>query len=381
MQTIAQLRKLAEKRVGTMLPGEWQLDAVLDIGGMAAVYRGRGPDDAPVAVKVLHRHYATVGEARSRFLREGFVANTVEHADAVRVLDSGEAGGGVAFLVMELLIGESLEARLQRKRVLDAAEVLYIADRTLDVLRVAHAAGIVHRDIKPPNLFLTEEGRVKVLDFGLARVRERTFQGELTRTGMVIGTASYMPPEQARGKRELIGAHTDIWALGSTMFKALSGEYVHRDGSPAERLVASMSTPAPPLEQRVPEVHAGVAAIVDRSLAFQPSDRYPSAADMQHAVRELFCELTGEVLDPERVPETPFASWMPASTTQPSGSEQLLDIEIVYEPDEHGESIVIEFADEDGTRLRDRIALEQRGGGELPEVSVVIESEPPENED
>src|SRR5690606_36025763 len=150
---------------------------------------------------------------RARFKREGYVANKIDHRGAVRIHDDDELEDGSAFLVMELLQGQSLEARLAESKVLPNAEVMVIAHRVLDVLSAAHAQKIVHRDIKPANIFLTVDGDVKVLDFGLARVREHSLDGVLTRTGIMMGSASFMPPEQARGKQDQIDHRTDLWSV------------------------------------------------------------------------------------------------------------------------------------------------------------------------
>ena len=192
---------------------KWSLDRLLDVGGMAAVYLATHRNGNKVAIKVLHRQYAAMPEAKERFLREGYVANKVEHPHAVTVLDDDELDDGTPFIVMELLIGHSLESRLRERGRLSPAETLYIADKILDVLAAAHGRGIIHRDIKPPNVYLTTDGNVKVLDFGLARVLEKNDAMSLTRSGTIVGTASYMSPEQARGKRSLIDHRTDLYAV------------------------------------------------------------------------------------------------------------------------------------------------------------------------
>src|SRR5260221_3373151 len=191
---------------------------------------------------MLHANFSSDGELRSRFLREGYIANKVKHPGAVSILDDDVSSDGSAFLVMELVDGESLEGRLGRSgNWLPPADMMPIADKVLDVLAVAHDAGVVHRDLKPGNIFLTNRGEVKVLDFGLARARELSFPGSLTRTGMVMGTASYMPPEQARARWELVDARSDLWALGATIFRSLSGRFVHAGATADERFQAAIS--------------------------------------------------------------------------------------------------------------------------------------------
>jgi serine/threonine protein kinase len=150
--------KLAEARgrVGSMVAGKWQLDQVIGVGGMAAVYAATHRNGHRVAIKVLHRPLSADPELRRRFLREGYAANRVEHPGTVKVYDDGFVEDGSVFLVMELLDGESLEARAERLGGgLDLPELLTIADQLLDVLAVAHDAGVVHRDIKPENVCST----------------------------------------------------------------------------------------------------------------------------------------------------------------------------------------------------------------------------------
>ena len=158
---------------------------------MAAVYRGSHRNGNRVAVKVLHSSVSNHADLRERFLREGYVANRVDHRGAVRVLDDDIAEDGSVFLVMELLEGHTLDARWERAgRQLPPREVAELTHQLLDVLAAAHDKGIVHRDIKPENLFLTGDGILKVLDFGIARLRDTTGVGmaSATRTGSMLGT-------------------------------------------------------------------------------------------------------------------------------------------------------------------------------------------------
>src|SRR5262249_15834748 len=153
-------------------------------------------------IKMLHRELSTDVDARARFVREGYTANQVAHPGAVSVLDDDVAEDGSVFLVMELLEGQSVAALAASRpnRRLGRGETLGIAEQLLDVLVAAHAKGIVHRDLKPDNLFLTKEGALKVLDFGIARVREAPGVAKMTKTGVTMGTPAFMPPEQALGE-------------------------------------------------------------------------------------------------------------------------------------------------------------------------------------
>src|SRR5579864_4696037 len=221
---------LAAKRVGTTLKEKYLLEEVLAVGGMAAVYRGRHRNGNRVAVKVLHPSVCQQVVLRERFSREGCVANKVDHHGVVRVLDDDATEDGSVFLVMELLEGETLQKRWDRAgHRLPYREVAEVGIRLLDVLAAAHNQGIVHRDIKPENLFLTRQGTLKVLDFGIARLRDLTGMGigSATKTGHMLGTPAYMPPEQVVGRSEEINGQTDLWATGATMFALMSGKHVH----------------------------------------------------------------------------------------------------------------------------------------------------------
>ncbi len=181
-----------------------------------------------VALKVLHRDVAISAEVRTRFLREGYAANSVDHPGSVRVLDDDRAEDGSIFLVMELLDGETLDARFERSnRKLGVSEVVTLIVDVLDVLAAAHAKGVVHRDIKPENLFLTREGKVKVLDFGIARLRTASLARAGTARGEFFGTPAFMSPEQALGRTDTVDARSDLWSVGATAFTLLSGQYVH----------------------------------------------------------------------------------------------------------------------------------------------------------
>ncbi len=280
----ARAREQAEGRVGTVLRGKYRLDSLLDVGGMSAVYAATHRNGARAAIKLLHRALSEHEDVRERFLREGYAANKVGHPGAVQITDDEVAEDGAVFLVMELLEGESLDARLRRLGPLAAFEVLAFAAPVLDVLASAHGQGIVHRDVKPGNVFLARDGRVKLLDFGLARVREGTFEQRRTRDGVVMGTIGYLAPEQARGLSTEIDARTDLWALGATMFTVLSGRHVHEGGTPMDRVITAASVPARSLATVVPHAPPQLVAIVDKALAFKKDERFPSADAMRHAV-------------------------------------------------------------------------------------------------
>jgi serine/threonine-protein kinase len=272
-------------RVGQVLCGKYRLDSLLGEGGMAAVYRGTHRNGNRVAVKVLHAQIAALTEIRDRFLREGYVANAVDHPGAVRVLDDDRNDDGAVFLVMELLEGESLRGLWERSgRRLPPATVVHFMHQLLDVLAAAHAKGIIHRDIKPDNLFVTHEGRLKVLDFGIARVRDASGAGSGTRVGGVLGTPGFMPREQALGLTTEIDARTDLWSVGATAFTLLAGTAVYEGETPELILVETATQPPRPLLSVAPAVPAPLAGFVDKALAPRREDRFQDARSMQEAL-------------------------------------------------------------------------------------------------
>jgi serine/threonine-protein kinase len=196
----------ARTRVGSVLREKWRLDALLGVGGMAAVYSATHRNGSRVAVKILHPELSVNVQVKTRFLREGYVANAVGHDGAVRVSDDDTAEDGAAFLVMELLDGETLEDRRMRfGGRLSEDEVLAMAEQLLDVLAAAHAKGVVHRDLKPENVFLTRAGQVKVLDFGNCPPRQARQRRAARRWGP--------PPSWRRSRREGSGTRSTHRAI------------------------------------------------------------------------------------------------------------------------------------------------------------------------
>ena len=303
--SVSPLEQRAARRVGTTIAGKYLIERVLGSGGMATVYQASHRNGNRVALKMLHEEISIGSETRVRFLREGYVANRVAHVGAVRVLDDDVTEDGAAFLVMELLAGETLRTRCSRgDEKLPCKEALALGHQLMDVLDAAHAAGIVHRDIKPENLFLTTDHVLKVLDFGIARIEDDT--GVLaTVTGTRLGTPGFMPPELALGRTAEVDARTDVWSAGATLFALLSGQLVHEGPGAAEIIVRAATVPARSLATVAPDVPAPVVALVDRALAFAREDRWPSAHAMLEAIEAAHLEVYGQVIDPLDVGPVP----------------------------------------------------------------------------
>jgi len=292
----------AKQRIGTVLHGKYRLDAVLGIGGMAVVYAATHRNQKRFAIKVLHLEFSVRRDFRARFLREGYAANSVAHEGVVAVLDDDIDEAGTAFLVMDLLRGADVERlRTACDGKLPLRWVLIIARQVLSVLEAAHERGIVHRDLKPANFFVTESGQVKVLDFGIARLREGASSIQTTRSGSLLGTPAFMAPEQASARHGEVDAQSDLWALGASLFSLLSGQFVHRAENGTETLICAATTPARSLASIEAELPASVVELVDRALSFDKAARFPSAAAMRDALERVHRELFGEIsLEPLR---------------------------------------------------------------------------------
>jgi serine/threonine protein kinase len=304
----------ARARIGTVLKQKWRLDRLLGVGGMAAVYAATHHNKKRAAIKMLHPELSLDAAIRKRFLREGYVANAIGQRGAVAVDYDDVSDEGLAFLVMELLDGETIEQRWQRKdRLLSPHEALSVADQLLDTLAAAHAQGIVHRDLKPGNMFLTRDGTVKVLDFGIARVRELSSPLNTTLAGSAIGTPAFMAPEQARGRWEDVDGRSDLWAVGATLYTLLTGKFVHSGDTASETLALAVTRPARSIGERRPDLHPSLIRFVDKALAYDKAARFPDAATMQHALRLTFAEVSGGSLSDSQRLEIPDLQSIPAS--------------------------------------------------------------------
>lgn len=278
------IEELSHKRLGRTVKGKWRLDRLIGVGGMAAVYAATHRNGARVALKMLHATISASSTVRARFVREGYLANKVDHQGVVRVLDDDvDDSDGAAFLVMDLIEGVTLADRAM-ERLLDDGEVLDVAAQVLSVLASAHDKGIVHRDLKPDNLLVDRDGKVHVLDFGIARMLDDAGWSSATKTGTAFGTPGFMAPEQAMGKTQLVSAQTDLYALGATLFALVCGDFVHAAENPQELMVLVATQEPRSLGELAPHMHPEVIAIIDRATRTRQEDRWGSAREMLAAV-------------------------------------------------------------------------------------------------
>jgi len=309
--------EVAHRRVGMVLNDTWKLLSVLGSGGTSWIYVADAPWGDQAAVKILHGALASAPAVVTRFVREAKIANLVKHDGVVRVLDDGEIEGGIPYLVMDLLEGETLEQRAERKGgKLPIGEVMWAADQVLDILHAAHKGGIVHRDVKPENIFLTEDRKIRLLDFGIARLADH-LQPESTQIGTLLGTLDFMPPEQARGEVDKVGVQADLWSVGATVFRLLSGRMVHEELQIVDQIQATMSKPAPPLREVAPEVPESIGLMVDYALQFDAPQRWPNARAMRNALMVANSALDDKMSSSQSVSATSGARFFGAPNAPP----------------------------------------------------------------
>lgn len=267
---------------GDILGARYRLIEKLGEGGMGVVWLAHDEKgNGDVALKVLHA--ALVGDEHSaaRLRNEARAAAKVAHPGICRVLEVHEHGG-MPFLVMELLRGQSLAALLEREKTLEPDLAVSIAESVLETLAAAHAQGVLHRDMKPENVFLCDDGTVKVLDFGVAKILDEGVREKLTRSGALIGTPAYMAPEQARGLPS--DERGDLWSVGVMLFEMLAGSLPFTAPNYQGMLMAIATHRAPSVAERAPWLDAELVSVVDRALAVSLRERWSDARSFAAAL-------------------------------------------------------------------------------------------------
>jgi serine/threonine-protein kinase len=280
----------ARPAIGALLCSRWRLARELGIGGQATVYEAVHRNGRRQAIKLLHPGLARSVRARQSFLLEGYVANRIGHYGAIAIYDDRELDDGTPFLVMELLEGETLAARMKRRaRALSCDEVLWAGDQLLDVLVAVHRAGVVHCDVKPGNVFVTDRGQLKLFDFGMATIRELAGVAPGARDPRTPrGTPGFMAPEQASERSDDLDARTDLWGFAATLFALLTGGAAHEGDTPSAAMRAARTGAVPQIRARIPDLDQRFAEWLQRALAFERDERWPSAAAMRDALRALW---------------------------------------------------------------------------------------------
>ncbi len=321
--------------IGRTIDEKYCPTAILGEGGMGTVYEAQHLlMERSVALKVLHPLFASDPDVVRRFQQEAQAAGSIGHPNICEIYDAGQLDDGSPYLVMKRLLGETLADRLEREKVLPVALMVDIASQVLSALGAAHEKGIVHRDIKPDNIFLVERAgfgpMVKLLDFGISK--NVANEGlHLTRTGVVMGTPYYMAPEQARG--EFVDARIDLYAVGAVLYESSTGRRPFDSDDLAELLrLVLFETPRPPRELR-PSLPETFALVVERAIAKDRTERYQTAQEFMVALSTLRAETEAYRVgtsEPERsrwgqrvelLPPRPLANrWPSAPPTAPAAS-------------------------------------------------------------
>jgi len=307
--------------LGTVIGGRYRLDAEIGRGGMSTVYRAFDTVlERPVAIKLMHRDIAAHAEQLERFRREARSVAQLSHPHVVTVIDAGEepaprrpgaegvgvsadgvngaaGAGGTPYIVLEYVDGETLKALIRREGPLPIAQAIAYAIEIARALGAAHERQIVHRDVKPHNVLISEEGGAKITDFGIARTL--TEEG-LTMAGRVLGTTDYVSPEQALGQP--VTGQSDLYSLGVVLFEMLSGDVPFHGSSPVAVAMKHVREDVPDVQLLRPELSATTAAIVDRAVSKDLARRYHDAASMVAELEEALAleasragQATGEV--------------------------------------------------------------------------------------
>lgn len=279
------LRRRAEKLLGRTLADRYRLDEVIGLGAMGVVYRAHHVGlRKDVALKLIHRELSTDEETLTRFNREAAAVSRLDHPNCVRVMDYGTSETGQRYLVMELLVGEDLSSLLREP--IEPGRAIRIAHQILSGLEHAHSQDLIHRDVKPENIFVTqtEDGDdfVKLLDFGIVKVREGEGSSALTQMGMVFGTPQYMSPEQASGRT--LDARADLYGVGVVMYGMLKGSLPFDGEDPMEVLTQQVQDPPPPLPSQVPKP---LRRYVYQLLEKDPCDRFADATEARRALAAI----------------------------------------------------------------------------------------------
>ncbi|HZI48367.1 MAG TPA: serine/threonine-protein kinase [Pyrinomonadaceae bacterium] len=316
--------------LGQIFDEKYRLEARLGGGGMGTVYRATHLlIDRPVALKVLSQRFVGDETAQQRFRREARAAGRMQHPNAVSVTDFGTTADGYLYIVMELLEGHTLRDVLMREGPLDVARAVSIMLQTSAAVAAAHDAGLIHRDLKPGNIFIAQRADtvavVKVLDFGVAKfaVEEQADDDyqTLTQVGALIGTPRYMSPEQCSGSGPVTPA-SDVYSLGIILYEMLSGATPFNAETPLAIVFRQVSEPPPPLPESVPQK---LRAIVQRALAKDPMKRFANAEEFRQELLST-AEILGLEYSGSKAKPLTLAALRSSGAESPSGS-LVIDIE------------------------------------------------------
>src|SRR5262245_14452647 len=260
--------------------GKYEVSEQIGVGGFGAVYRGRDPFiKRTVAIKTCQ---VNDDEIKHRFFREAELAGNLHHRNITTIYDFG-VENGIPYIVQEFLTGEDLDKKIKRGEAIPVARKVEILVGIAEGLGYAHSASIIHRDVKPANVRILDDGAVKVMDFGIAKSLQS--ESNLTQTGITLGTSAYLAPEQIRG--EAIDRRTDVFAMGVLAYELVAYRKPFRGEHLSTILYKILNESPEPLESLAPEAPPGLVAVVNRALAKNPADRYPSMDDLRRDLQAI----------------------------------------------------------------------------------------------
>ncbi|MFZ5441720.1 MAG: protein kinase domain-containing protein [Myxococcota bacterium] len=301
----------AQELIGKVLDGRYKVESVLGQGGMGMVFKGLQTSvQRPVALKTLHPQLAMAPTFFERFKREAEVASRLHHPNIITIFDFGRTADGLCYYVMEMLAGESLRQRIKRDGPLTLRQAAAVIEQTAAGVAHAHHQQVIHRDLKPHNIMITEvDGHeyVKVLDFGLVKALEQEEEEQLTSTGQVLGTPQYMPPEQAGG--EVVDQRSDLFSLTAVLYYCLTGHSPYGANTVRKALTLALAGNVPPIAtyRKGAAVPKAIDEFIVKGLSPEKEDRFQSAEDFVQSLHAALAGVPDSVLDAQPVftPETP----------------------------------------------------------------------------
>ena len=319
---------------GQKINDRYQIIKTIGEGGMANVYLAYDTIlDRDVAVKVLRGDLANDEKFVRRFQREALNASSLSHPNIVEVYDVGDDNGQY-FIVMEYIEGKNLKDLLKKRGKLTVSEVVDIMSQIADGLSVAHDSYIIHRDIKPQNIMILENGLVKITDFGIAMAMNAT---QLTQTNSVMGSVHYLPPEQASGKGSTL--KSDIYSMGILMYELLTGVLPYRGDNAVEIALKHLKEPLPSIRDELPDIPQSVENIILKSAAKNPKNRYNDAREMYEDLKTC--------LDESRLNEPKYEYQYPELDSDNKKFTKQVEEAVAMEDDEKGDVAIKEVTDEE----------------------------------
>ena len=308
---------------GQKISDRYQIIKAIGEGGMANVYLAYDTIlDRNVAVKILRGDLAEDEKFVRRFQREALSASSLSHPNIVEIYDVGKSENNY-YIVMEYVEGKNLKELIKKRGKLTLSEVLDIMLQLTDGISVAHDSYIIHRDIKPQNIMILENGLIKIMDFGIATAMNAK---DLTQTNSVMGSVHYLPPEQASGKGAIL--QSDIYSMGIVMYELLTGHLPYKGDNAVEIALKHLKEPLPSIKEDLPDLPQSVENIIIKSTAKNPKNRYPDARSMHE---DLLTCMDEERRDEEKI-KLPYREFIETKQTKEKTSKKDLDKEEIEEP-------------------------------------------------